>query len=245
MNYMLTELFSTNNYVSFNIKVAEVLGLHTAIYVSELININNKALHKNKINEAGYFKVDRKYITSRTTLQSDEQKQIEDKLVEIQILQIDPNDRDAFKIDINNLANIAISDDVKFLKDVSKITANVKQPKKTKRQSYIEVLKDCAAHENAELNQAYMDWVDGVYANPKGFLSPKSVKVFKETVDNFAQGNLDLALKIIDIATVNGYRDATWAINVFNRDFAAEFNRKYRMNPPVAQKKQKLSDEVF
>ena len=172
---MLTELFSTNNYVSFNIKVAEVLGLHTAIYVSELININNKALHKNKINEAGYFKVDRKYITSRTTLQPDEQKQIEDKLVEIQTLQIDPNDRDAFKIDINNLANIAISDDVKFLKDVSKITANVKQPKKTKRQSYIEVLKDCAAHENAELNQAYMDWVDGVYANPKGFLSPKSV----------------------------------------------------------------------
>ena len=69
--------------------------------------------------------------------------------------------------------------------------------------------------------------------------------MFKETVDNFAQGNLDLALKIIDIATVNGYRDATWAINVFNRDFAAEFNRKYRMNPPVAQKKQKLSDEVF
>lgn len=245
MNYMLTELFSTNNYVSFNIKVAEVLGLHTAIYVSELININNKALHKNKINEAGYFKVDRKYITSRTTLQPDEQKQIEDKLVEIQILQIDPNDRDAFKIDINNLANIAISDDVKFLKDVSKITANVKQPKKTKRQSYIEVLKDCAAHENAELNQAYMDWVDGVYANPKGFLSPKSVKVFKETVDNFAQGNLDLALKIIDIATVNGYRDATWAINVFNRDFAAEFNRKYRMNLSATQKKQKLSDEVF
>ena len=242
---MLTELFSTNNYVSFNIKVAEVLGLHTAIYVSELININNKALHKNKINEAGYFKVDRKYITSRTTLQPDEQKQIEDKLVEIQILQIDPNDRDAFKIDINNLANIAISDDVKFLKDVSKITANVKQPKKTKRQSYIEVLKDCAAHENTELNQAYMDWVDGVYANPKGFLSPKSVKVFKETVDNFAQGNLDLALKIIDIATVNGYRDATWAINVFNRDFAAEFNRKYRMNPSATQKKQKLSDEVF
>lgn len=242
---MLTELFSTNNYVSFNIKVAEVLGLHTAIYVSELININNKALHKNKINEAGYFKVDRKYITSRTTLQPDEQKQIEDKLVEIQILQIDPNDRDAFKIDINNLANIAISDDVKFLKDVSKITANVKQPKKTKRQSYIEVLKDCAAHENAELNQAYMDWVDGVYANPKGFLSPKSVKVFKETVDNFAQGNLDLALKIIDIATVNGYRDATWAINVFNRDFAAEFNRKYRMNLSATQKKQKLSDEVF
>lgn len=245
MNYMLTELFSTNNYISFNIKVAEVLGLHTAIYVSELININNKALHKNKINEAGYFKVDRKYITSRTTLPADEQKQIEDKLVEIQILQIDPNDRDAFKIDINNLANIAISDDVKFLKDVSKITANAKQPKKTKRQSYIEVLKDCAAHENAELNQAYMDWVDGVYANPKGFLSPKSVKVFKETVDNFAQGNLDLALKIIDIATINGYRDATWAINVFNRDFAAEFNRKYRMNPPATQKKQKLSDEVF
>lgn len=245
---MLTELFSTNNYVSFNIKVAEVLGLHTAIYVSELININNKAIHKNKVDESGYFKIDRKYITSRTTLLQDEQKQIEDKLSEIQVLEINPNDRDTFKININNLANIAVSDDVKFLKDVSKITATAKPAKKNKRQSYIDMLKDCAAHDNEELNQAYLDWVDGVYANPKGFLSPKSIKVFKETVDNFANGNLDLALKIIDIATVNGYRDATWAINVFNRDYAAEFNRKYRLNNPVnssVKSKQKLSDEVF
>ena len=143
------------------------------------------------------------------------------------------------------MAPIGAAQDVKFLKDVSKITANVKQPKKTKRQSYIEVLKDCAAHENAELNQAYMDWVDGVYANPKGFLSPKSVKVFKETVDNFAQGNLDLALKIIDIATVNGYRDATWAINVYKKKKKNKKKKKKKIKQPVAKKKQKLSDEVF
>ena len=43
---MLIELLSTSNYVSYNIKLAELLGLHSAIYISELMNINEKAIKK-------------------------------------------------------------------------------------------------------------------------------------------------------------------------------------------------------
>ena len=37
---MLIELLSPANYVSFNIKVAQILGLKAAIYLSQIIDIN-------------------------------------------------------------------------------------------------------------------------------------------------------------------------------------------------------------
>ena len=241
---MLTELFSTNNYISFNTKIANVLGLHTAIYISELININNKAIQKNKINDEGFFKVDRKYITSRTTLDAPEQKEIESKLANIKVIKISNEDKDCFKVDLNILANIVTSDNVKFIDDIINITKNQKQPKVTQRQGMINNLKNLASYPTSpELDQAYKDWVDGVYANPKGFLSGRAIKIFQQTVDDFAKGNLKVALKIIDIATVNGYRDASWAINIYNKEYPQgiqSFNNKSTLKTKVT-----LSDEVF
>lgn len=63
---MLIDLLSMSNYVNYNVKVAQILGLDAAIYVSELLNINDKALHKNKV-KGEYFTIDRMYIQSRTT----------------------------------------------------------------------------------------------------------------------------------------------------------------------------------
>ena len=47
---MLIDLINTSNYVSYNIKLAQLLGLKEAIYLSELLNINDKAIRKNEIN---------------------------------------------------------------------------------------------------------------------------------------------------------------------------------------------------
>ena len=40
---MLIDLLSTDNLANYNIKIAQVMGLHSAIYINELINISNKA----------------------------------------------------------------------------------------------------------------------------------------------------------------------------------------------------------
>ena len=72
---MLIELLSTSNYVSFNVKLAEILGLHPSIYISELLNINDKAIRKEKMNESS-FSLDREYIKKRTTLSVEEQLEL-------------------------------------------------------------------------------------------------------------------------------------------------------------------------
>ena len=39
---MLIELLSSSNYVNFNIKLAQILGLKPAIYLSQIMDINEK-----------------------------------------------------------------------------------------------------------------------------------------------------------------------------------------------------------
>ena len=51
---MLIELLSTSNYVSYNTKLAQLLGLHASIYLSELMSINDKAIRKDKTSESSF-----------------------------------------------------------------------------------------------------------------------------------------------------------------------------------------------
>ena len=51
MDNNLFDLLSTDMYVSYNVKLAQVLDLQSAIYISELININRKAIEKNKLKD--------------------------------------------------------------------------------------------------------------------------------------------------------------------------------------------------
>ena len=64
---MLINLISLSNYQSYNVILARTLGLYEAVYLNALIEINEKAIRKNKLQNE-HFLVDRKYIQSRTTL---------------------------------------------------------------------------------------------------------------------------------------------------------------------------------
>lgn len=244
---MLIDLLCTDNYVSYNVKLAHLLGLNTSIYLTELLNINTKAIQKQKMTD-DFFTVDRKYITLRTTMSIDEQKRIEDQLLEIGILNRSDVKDSTMSLNITLLTSLLMSTDEKLIEKIKKISVKSKnnsEGKITKRQAQANALKQYIKCENQELKQAYLDWIDGVYANPNGFLSKRSIEIFQKTIDDFSQRNLDLALQIITIATVNGYRDATWAINLYMK----EHNISYRI--PAASvtvntpQKIAVSEEVF
>lgn len=246
---MLIDLLCTDNYISFNIKVANVVGLHAAIYINELLNINKKAIKKKKITE-DFVTVDRNYIQQRTTLIPDEQITIDGKLSAIGVIEVAEGLPDKLKLNIDTLTNIMAEDDAALLKKVSKITTvksvTIPSTKMSMRQRTILEFKNNLKCSNEELLEAYKGWIDGVYANPRGFLSARAITLFQKGVDEFAKGDLDLALKIVDIATVNGYRNVDWAINVFQKDYAKDFYSKYPpMEASPTQKRVSLSSEVF
>ena len=241
---MLIDLLSTSNYISFNIKVAEIIGLHSAIYISELMNINDKAIRKNKTEE-NCFILDRNYLQKRTTLKEEEQIEIEKTLSKIGILSKPKEKDNCVCLNINVLTSLLVSGDEKLIGDIKDLSKIKKDNKQTKAAKIKEALIDNIITTNEELRQAYIEWIDAVYAK-QGWMSNKSVTVAQRTVDEFCNRNLDLALKLIEIATVNAYRDMTWAINKYNSDLK---NNSYmtinNFNQPVAQKAAKLSDEVF
>lgn len=235
---MLIDLLSMANYNSYNVNLANIIGLHEAIYISELININEKAIKKNKISDEGYFTVDRKYITSRTTLDKKEQLEIDKTLNNLKIIHIADN-VNVISIDLQVLTGIIMSADEKLTKDISSIV-NKKQ-KRTKQQVICDELKKNIVTTNNELIDAYSNWIDSVIAKD-GWMSKQAVISAQQLIDANSNRNLDVALKIISIASINGYRDMQWAVNKYYQEFKNSFTSNINTQPThVVQ----VSGEVF
>ena len=185
-------------------------------------------------------------MQSITTFEEDEQVSIEETLKKLGILIEFDIKSNLYQLDLQAVYNLIASTDEASLKKIKKVAASKStKPKISARQKQCDELKANINCSDSTLTEAYRDWVDGVYANPKGFLSSKAIAIFQKTVKEFSKGDIDLMKKIIDIATVNGYRDATWGINVFNKDYAAHWNKVQNSNSPSPRARVNLSGEVF
>lgn len=237
---MLIDLLSTSNYNSYNVNLANIIGLHEAIYISELININEKAILKNKITDEGYFTVDRKYITNRTTFDKKEQLSMDKTLISLGIIYVSESNNNLISIDLQVLTGILMSSNEKLAKDISSFIKP--KQKRTKQQVICDELKNNIIATNDELRNAYCDWIDSVIAK-EGWMSKQAVIYAQQAIDKFSNHNLDIALEIIRIASINGYRDIEWAINKFkqeNKNFNKNINNTVIV-PHVVQ----VSNEVF
>lgn len=212
-----------SNYGHYNIRVAQIVGLEAAVYLTELLNINEKALRKNKVEE-NFFTIDREYIKERTTLSTERQLELEGNLLKVGILEKADNSVNTLSVNLTVLTSILMSPDEKLIKNITKI-AQQKITKRGKDEAVRDSLKSNIETTNEELFAAYSDWIDAVYAK-EGWMSKKAIVNAQSVVDAFANRNLDIALKVIDIASVNGYRDMTWAVNAYKRDY----NVSYRIN---------------
>lgn len=249
---MLIELLSPANHVSYNIRLAQILGLESAIYISQLLDINDKAVRKNKMIE-NYFVVDRKYIQERTTLSRDKQITIEANLEKIGVISRNKDIKNGVSLDVTSLTSIMMTPDEDLLKDISSVTKSREAKAQAKSAKIEENLKAHIVTTNIELREAYERWI-GAVLEKDGWMTTSAVDVAQSTIDKFSNRDLDVALRILEIASVNGYRDVTWAINQFNRDSRTvsstppEYAIPIRNTPSVSQDvvhKPRTSDEVF
>lgn len=217
---MYLDLVSSDSYNSYNIKIAHVFGLKTAVYWSEIINIARKAINKKKLDDDGYFKVDRKYIFNQTTLTTEDQYEIDKKLASVGVTGIKSADPDQISLDIPLMVSLTTNDDLDLLTSISK-KATIKSKKETqisKRSIIIQNIKNSIVEPNETVKEALINWVDTMFAGTKGYLSKKQLEIFQTTLNNYANTDINLKLKIIEIAIVHSYRDCQWAINVYEKD---------------------------
>ena len=247
---MLIDLLNSSNYIMVNRDAIRIFGLNTSVYCSELLNIYKKAVEKDKLIEDKYFKVDRNYILKQTTLSVEDQIKCDLNLVKVNVIEVSKENPDIIYFNIETYASILSSEDVKLLDNVSKKvkTANPKGSKASQRERIIVHLKEAIECRTYDVLMALRGWIDSVMSDPNKYLSVQQVKLFKDTIDNYCNGNLNLALNIIKVATIHQYIDCQWAINAYEKDkqvqasIAATGVRKTEQKQTSVDK---LSSEVF
>ena len=205
--------YNESNYGTYNVKCAKIFGLICSIYLSEILDIYQKAHKKNKIDEEEYFKLNRDYIKERTTLDRNQQAELDEILSSVKVLYL--KDKDHLKIDVNHLTSILTSKDEELLKSISNECKyqSKEHKRESKNRAVIENLKASIDCSNGELLGALRCWVDSVCE--RNFLNKTSVKAFQDVLYQYTKGDLDMALEIVNIATKKGYKECQWAINIY------------------------------
>lgn len=208
---MLINLISLSNYQSYNVILAQALGLNTAVYLNALIEINEKAIRKNKL-ENDHFLIDRKYITERTTLGKSQQRNIEKTLEAAHI--IHKKDDDYIKVNIDILSGIMMGENETIVNDLSFLKTNDKQ--KRTESILIAVKRHINGNYPQDMKDAYSEWLD-VIQNKFGFVSKQMILDAQRVVDKEADHNVDVAIDIINIASANGWKDMRYAVQTYNK----------------------------
>jgi hypothetical protein len=192
-----------------NKRLIKLAGFEVAAYWAELQSILKQVVKKNTADEFGFFNLDRDYLERETTLTLTKQLKCEEKLLSLGVIAKDPNDPNRLAISVTNMVEVITDEDTKKLK---KTTAVKKDEKAAKIAGIKATMKKAILETDVDLRFAYERWVEGMVDAANCRFTKAVVQLFEKTVTACTQDK-NTRLKIIEIATVNSYRDAQWAIN--------------------------------
>lgn len=225
---------SQQNFIFCSVELIQVLGLDCAVYVTELINQSETV-----INDDNFFTPDRNKIELRLGFSFDKQLDLDDKLLSLNIIKRKQQrlslDENSFLQSLNTLKKGEKAE----IKKVVKTTKSELKVRALKNR-----LRTKIATTNVELRDAYSSWIDAVLLR-YGWMTDAAIISAQKTLDDFTKRDLDLALEILNIAAINGWKDIQWAINKYNDMKANKTNLnniqiKNTNNQPIV-----LSEEVF
>lgn len=209
---MLNELLSQSSYQSYNIKLANVIGLHEAIYFNILTEMYDTAYKNNSLN-SGCITIDRDIIKKLTTFDKREQGTLEKQLLNLGLISYGVLDT-LIKVNYDTLVSMFTEKNESITQDLSK--ARKVANKEAKAESILaKVKKHININYPAELQLAYSDWLETL-SEKNNFVSKQALFNAENTVDKFANGNINVALEVIRIASAHGWIDMDWAINNYN-----------------------------
>ena len=192
-----------------NKRLIKIAGFEVAAYWAELQSILKQVVKKHTMDEFGFFNLDRDYLERETTLTLTKQLKCEEKLTSLGVIAQDPENPNRLSISVHGMIEIITDEDTKKLKK----TSAVKKDEKAVKIAGIKInMKKVILETDPELRAAYERWVEGMVDAANCRFTRAVVQLFEETVTTYTQDKAK-RLKIIEIATVNSYKDASWAIN--------------------------------
>lgn len=217
---MYVDLVNSNNYLSINISLIQSVGLNAAVYISELMNILKKAVIKGKLLDGSYVKVDRRFISRRTTLTPDTQREIDANLQRLDLLVIHPTLKDA--VSVNSLGIVAListadeeceKESLAAMREAFKSRVG-SESSVIKGRAIAKKLKQSITTGNTFLRSRLNAWVDAM--QEKTALTKETVVAFQETVLKYST-DVDVVKELIDIAVRNHYAYGELAIQDYEK----------------------------
>lgn len=193
-----------------NKRLCKLVGFEVAAYWAELQSILKQVVKKRTADELGFFTLDRDYVERETTLTINKQLKCEEKLVAMGVVVKDPENPNRLTISVSNMVEIITDEDTKKLRKATK--AAKEEAKAAKVEGIKQNMKRFLTESDTEVRAAYERWIDGMIDAANCRFTRAVVEVFEKTVTDYTPDK-SKRLKIIEIATVNSYKDATWAIN--------------------------------
>ena len=192
-----------------NKKLVKIAGCEGAAYWAELESILKQVVKKCTSDEQGFFLLDRDYLERETTLSINKQFKCEEKLVAMGVLLRDPENPNRLSISVDNMYSIITNEETTKLKK----TAAVKKDEKAAKIEGIKLtMKKALVETDSDLRAAFERWIDGMVDAQNCRFTKAVVQLFEKTVTDYTPDK-NKRLKIIEIATINSYKDATWAIS--------------------------------
>ena len=192
-----------------NKRLVKIAGFEVAAYWAELQSILKQVVKKQTADERGFFTLDRDYVERETTLTVAKQLKCDEKLLSLGVLLKDPEDPNKISIAVNGMVAIITDEDTTKLKKTGKTSADAKAAKVAGIKAN---MKKAILETDYNTRLAYERWIDGMVDAQNCKFTKAVVQLFEKTVTEYTQDR-DLRIKIIEIATTNSYKDATWAIN--------------------------------
>lgn len=194
--------------LKLNKKLVKIAGFEVAAYWAELQSILKQVVKKQTADERGFFTLDRDYVERETTLTVTKQLKCEEKLISLGAIIKDPEDPNRLCISVHGMVEVITNEDTTKLKKKSTTSADAKAAKVAGIKA---TMKKAILETDIELRAAYERWVDGMIDAANCRFTKAVVQLFEQTVTQYTRDK-GIRLKIIEIATINSFRDANWAI---------------------------------
>ena len=214
---MNLDILSTRNcYLSINEKLIQMIGLDTAAYLTVVLDALHQAVKKGKVNDEGYFKLDRKYANERTGLSTTEQKHCDDRLIAIGLMRRDTDTLNLLSVDVGAVVKFIQQDDAKFIDQVKLALAKTKKAEadEYKKEQIIRIAKAQVKTTDFEIRQSIFDWIEAM----DGTLKKAQVGLVEDAIDAYSKDK-QVKIKLFQILAINSWRDPQWAISRYERDY--------------------------
>ncbi len=192
-----------------NKKLVKIAGFEVAAYWAELQSILKQVVKKQTMDERGFFPLDRDFMEKETTLTVAKQLKCDEKLISLGVLLKDPEDPNKLSIAVNGMVAVITDEDTTKLKKGGKTSVDAKAAKIAGIKA---TMKKALLETDQDLRAAYERWIDGMIDAANCRFTKSVVQVFEQTVTQYTPDKAK-RLRIIEIATTNSYKDATWAIS--------------------------------